>query len=335
MRILLATGLYPPQIGGPAQYVKHIENELTRQGHDVFIATYGLEKIFPIGLRHFFFFLKVLLRLKGVSLVIAFDTFSTGLPALFATHLFNKKIIVRVGGDFLWESYVNRAADAVRLSEFYTKKRQLSIKEKCIQVCSIYFFKQVDAIAFTTEWQKNIFLKPYNLMKKKVYVVENYYGEKQLSVLAEEKNFIWAARSIPLKNVSRLKKAFQQAQKINSTIKLDVLECSHEELQERVRTCYAVILPSYSEVSPNFIIEALCFNKPFILTEDTGLHDKLDGMGLFVDPFDENNLTEKILCMATDTVYQECRKQIIQFNDTHSWSTITDEYLSIYKDIQT
>ncbi len=41
MKILLATGIYPPDIGGPATYVRHLAQELTKRGTEVTVVTYG------------------------------------------------------------------------------------------------------------------------------------------------------------------------------------------------------------------------------------------------------------------------------------------------------
>jgi len=41
MKIVLATGIYPPDIGGPATYVRHLADELTKRGDEVIVITYG------------------------------------------------------------------------------------------------------------------------------------------------------------------------------------------------------------------------------------------------------------------------------------------------------
>ena len=43
MRILIATGIYPPDIGGPATYTKELAEELPKRGVSVQIITYGNE----------------------------------------------------------------------------------------------------------------------------------------------------------------------------------------------------------------------------------------------------------------------------------------------------
>ena len=41
LKILIATGIYPPDIGGPATYAYNLSRELTRLGHEVNVLTYS------------------------------------------------------------------------------------------------------------------------------------------------------------------------------------------------------------------------------------------------------------------------------------------------------
>ena len=72
-------------------------------------------------------------------------------------------------------------------------------------------------------------------------------------------------------------------------------------------------------------------NKPFILTKNCGLGDKLKDIGVFIDPFDKEDIKKKILFLADEKNYSEYKNKIANFNFTHSWSEIADEFLNIYK----
>ena len=52
MRILIATSIYPPDIGGSAQYARNLYDTWKKQGHDVAVATYTWEWAVPPGVRH-------------------------------------------------------------------------------------------------------------------------------------------------------------------------------------------------------------------------------------------------------------------------------------------
>jgi glycosyltransferase involved in cell wall biosynthesis len=332
MKILIATGIYPPDIGGPATYAKNLVEEFARRGNKVKVLAFGLEKKFPAGLRHLLYFFRVIFSLWGADLIIALDTFSVGFPAVLAAKIFGKKIIIRIGGDFLWESYVNKTGDPITLSEFNKNMPKLSLWHKVIFILSRFIMKNCSALVFNTEWQKDIFEKTYELDSKKSFVIENLYPTKnQISSKASrEKIFLWSGRDIKLKNLETLKDAFIMAQKESSEIKLEISEkVSHDELMEKIKNCYAVILPSLSEVGPNFILEAISFGKPFILTKETGLYEKLKNVGVFADPLDKEDIKNKILFLADDKNYQEYSKKVEGFNFTHSWREIADEFLNI------
>ncbi len=334
MKILIATGIYPPDIGGPAYYAKALNDEFTKLGHSVSVLSYGAEKKLPIGLRHFVYFLKTVLSLREVDFIIALDTFSVGLPALLAAKLFRKKIIVRTGGDFLWESYVARTGEKILLSEFYKKDIHYSFKEKIIFKVTKFLLRNIDAIVFSTQWQQDIFAGPYDLPSEKMFIVENFYGKKKESIQPKKKNFLWAGRNIPLKNIDTLKAAFEGIRKKDQSILLDISEqVSHDDLLEKIQNCYAIILPSISEVSPNFILEAAAYGKPFIMTKDTGLYDVFENVGLFVNPLNAEDIKEKILFLSDDYNYKEYVEKVSAFDKVHSCNEIAQELVGVYKNL--
>lgn len=177
MKIIIATGIYPPAIGGPAQYAKNLAEEFTQHSHRVRVLMYKLENYLPTGVRHLCFFLKMLLALPGVDFILALDTFSVGWPAVLAAKLCGKKIIIRTGGDFLWEGYVERTGDLVLLREFYqTRRDKWNGKERLIFKLTRWTLKNCSAVVFSSKWQKEIWLAPYELSGKRLRIIENCYG---------------------------------------------------------------------------------------------------------------------------------------------------------------
>lgn len=334
MKILIATGIYPPDIGGPAYYAQELKRTMEKLGNEVYVAHYQIEKKLPILVRHVVFLVRTLLLLRGVECIIALDTLSTGVPAVLAARITGKKVIVRVGGDFLWESYVERTGKKILFSEFYRSQRQLSFKEKIIFQLTKYLLQNASAIAFSTEWQRDIFADGYGLDKHKAFIVENFYGERNKGIAPSEKNFLWAGRRITLKNIDILEDAFKRAKKKKDDIKLELfMNIPHHELMEKIKRCYAIIVPSVSDISPNLVLEGIMYGKPFVLTRYTGLREKLSDVGLFVDPLDPTDISEKILLLSRDDIYQKYVKNISQFNFLHSYDDIAGELINIYKTI--
>ncbi len=333
-KILICTGIYPPKIGGPAQYAKAIKEELEKRGNTVMVRTYTIESHLPSVARHLFFFWKVFLSSWKADFIIALDTFSVGWPAAMAAKFLNKKIIIRTGGDFLWESYVERTGDMVLFKDFYNRsKGNFNLKEKVVFEVIKWTLQNVSAIAFSTQWQKEIFENAYSLDRSKNFIVENYFGEKFQSADPEEKLFISGGRPIKLKNNARLVEAFQKAQEIDPLIRLSVENIPHEQFIEKLKKCYAVILTSISDISPNMILEAVRYNRPFITTRETGVYEKLKDIGLFVDPKNPDDIKEKILFLANENNYKVQKQKVSSFGFLHSWTQITEEILAIVKSI--
>jgi len=384
MRILIATGIYPPDIGGPAQYAKGVEEAWRKEGHKVKVLAFRFERELPTGIRHLYYFLRVLFSLGGVDFVFSPDTFSAALPALCAAKLCGKKVIIRTGGDFLWEQYVERTGDLVLLRNFYTEmntppsssltgtvhlshpktdaqglaklqvfashplKRgggrggvKLNPKERLVFLLVRFLFRYADAIIFSTKWQRDIFAQPYQVDPQKCFIVENFYGPRirsdllpdSRSDLKEPKVFVGGTRDLKWKNMTRLKEAFERVQKRGLPVELKWETRSRGKFLLDIQSAYAVIIASLGDVSPNTILEAISFGKPFILTRECGLYEKLKDIGVWANPEDVSDIAEKIEWLADERNYAEQCKKVAAFTFTHSWEQIADEILTLYRNL--
>jgi len=332
MKILICTGIFPPDIGGPAQYAKNLRDEFSKRGHRIGVLSYRLEKKMPVGIRHLFYFFRILFNLPKIDLIIALDMFSTGFPAVLAGKIFGKKTILRVGGDFLWETYVETTGRLIKFKDFYKNQPTLSLKFKIIAILQKFVLKNTSARAFNSNWQKEFFEQIYHLESKKNFVIENFYQEKIGAREPKERNFLFAGRRIKFKNLKLLEEIFEELKREGSEAKLEIIDSLlREELQEKIKNSYALIVASISDFVPNFIIEGLSADKPFILTKECGLTKKLEGLGIFVDPFDKNDIKKAILSLMNENNYFEYKQRIANFNFTHSWKQIAGEFLEIYK----
>lgn len=333
--ILIATGIFPPQIGGPAQYAKEIRDAFREQGHQVDVITYELERRLPPLARHFLFFFRTLMRLSKVDFVLALDTFSVGWPAVMAATLCGKKILIRTGGDFLWESYVERTGEKVLLRNFYTTCiKRFNFKERFIFSVTRSTLQQATAVIFSTTWQRDMFLPVYALDPKKCFIVENFYGKK-LPLRASGENmsatssgpkvFVAGTRPLVWKNIDRLTEAFAAARAKNASIALDTTPAAYEVFLEKIRWAYAVILVSLGDISPNMILDAIRAGAPFILTRENGLMNRIADIGVFCDPENPQDIAEKILWLADDANYAAQKKKVEAFLFTHSWNEIAQE----------
>ncbi len=220
----------------------------------------------------------------------------------------------------------------ITLSSFYKENPPLPLKQKIIKFLQKFVLKKCSAIVFSTEFQKNIFESAYGLDSQKLFIIENFYGEKEQDIEPKIKNFLWAGRFIKFKNIEMIKGAFDEARKERGDIELEISEnITHEELKNKIKNCYAIIYSSLTEISPNFVLDAIGFSKPFITAKDCGFYDKLKNIGLFVNPLDKEDIKNKILFLAENGNYEQYQKKVAGFNFSHSWREIADEFIAIYK----
>lgn len=128
MHVLITTGLYPPEIGGPATYTALVERELPKHNVKVSVLPFSRSRHYPKGLRHLHFFWLVLRSAGQANVLYAQDTVSVGLPTLLASRLLGKRFIIRVPGDYAWEQSTQRYGVEDTIDDFQTKRYSLSVE---------------------------------------------------------------------------------------------------------------------------------------------------------------------------------------------------------------
>ncbi|MEA2715114.1 MAG: hypothetical protein QOG91_142 [Candidatus Parcubacteria bacterium] len=337
MRILIASGIYPPDIGGPAQYARNLFETWKAAGHDVKVAAYRWERAFPPLVRHFLYFLKIVRKGFKADLILVLDTWSAAVPTMYACSLLGKKYITRTGGDFLWESYVERTGDLVLFKDFYrTRLNRLSAKEKMVFKLGGASMRRAAAVIFSTEWQRKIFIPVYKLDGRRTFIVENFCGAREEPAEPENRAFVAGTRTLKWKNVDVLKMSFELArQKAKALglpdIELDCGKAVYDSFVAKVRQSYAVVLVSLGDISPNMIFDAIRVGTPFILTRETGIGERVKTCAIFVDPEDPNDISEKIVWLSDAKNRSLLADKVRRFGWVHTWSEIGDEILRISK----
>jgi glycosyltransferase involved in cell wall biosynthesis len=108
LRVLVATGIFPPSVGGPATYSRLLLEELPRCGIATGVLSFDEVRHLPKGLSHLVYFWRLLKCLGDYDLVYAQDPVSVGFPAWLAAKLRRRKFMIRVAGDYAWEQGCQR-----------------------------------------------------------------------------------------------------------------------------------------------------------------------------------------------------------------------------------
>lgn len=133
-KILLVTGIYPPDIGGPASYVKALAEKMSVSVL-VTVVTYSsvrrhladqetkfkvirIWKRIPWLLRHWFYAWRILWEAHRHDLIFVSSTINGGLPSLIAGRLFKKKVFVKIVGDYSWQTAVEKGRTILLIDDW-------------------------------------------------------------------------------------------------------------------------------------------------------------------------------------------------------------------------
>ncbi len=122
MNIVLATPLYPPEIGGPATHAALLARDLPARGIGVEVLPFSRVRRLPSGIRHACYAYLAWRAALRADAVVAEDAVSVGFPAMLAARFAGRPFIVRVPGDHAWEQGRQRFGVTDGIDAFQTKR---------------------------------------------------------------------------------------------------------------------------------------------------------------------------------------------------------------------
>lgn len=128
-KILIATPLYPPDIGGPATYSKALFDNLPNYEFDVQILNFGRVRHLAKWIRHFYYLVLCLKNGLNNDIIFAQDPLSVGVPAAIAAFVLRKPFVLKIVGDYAWEQAVQQYGTAELLDDFLIKKYHFGIEK--------------------------------------------------------------------------------------------------------------------------------------------------------------------------------------------------------------
>jgi glycosyltransferase involved in cell wall biosynthesis len=154
MIILIATGLYPPESGGPATYSKLLSDKLPALGFEVRVLPFSTVRHLPKVLRHMAYFVACLRQARGAQILYAQDPVSVGLPAYLAALLLGKKFMVRLGGDYAWEQARQRFGVKDELDGFQAKR--YGPRTEALRSLQLFVVRRAKAVVVPSEYMRGI-----------------------------------------------------------------------------------------------------------------------------------------------------------------------------------
>ena len=387
MRILIATGIFEPESGGPATYTPQLATRLVAAGHEVTVITYSdtarpaTDTKYPFKLirvvrgnkvvNRIKFFFAVLKHARGRDVIYTLDWFAAGLPVALAARLLGKSYIVRIGGDYLWEqkyleSFAQPAsaegsdvAMPVSLKDFYEQGVYGRYTHTVAWRIIRFVLHGAAHVVFNSDVQRELYIPFYELDGAHMSTIYNPMSRTAADVIrdAPTKEIVFFGRLIVMKNVASLVRAFARAQmpaEYTLTIigdgpqKESLQRLIHElhledrvhilpgmpkhAVLERIKNARACILPSWTDIAPNQVGEALVIGVPMVVTAENYLpiRDQLPEM---IDPRSVDDIAEKIKMLANDARYAAFAAACKAVHFDRDWDVVTEEHLTLFSGV--
>lgn len=371
--IVFASGIFPPDIGGPATFVKNLSERLAGKGMDVTVVTYadkleiGVEKglgydvirvsrYLPFGIRHLVYVFWLFFTSINHDLVYAQDVTAAGLPALLIKKVLDKRMIIRIGGDLLWERRAESGRTDLSMRDFYNSGMH---KNSLIFVIGKMVLRNCDKVFVTAENLREVYVRYYGVDEGRVEILHNPPPDLHLVDMSEvkgkeEKTVIFAGRLIRYKNVDKLIDIFLEIYNSISPAKLLIIgdgpeyatlkekikkvgagrvelvgRLSNADILNQIRSADLCVSAATTEYNPNFILEALALHKRVLINEDNGLSVRLPDAFLFKDKEDLKNKMREILLEQGNFADQNVNNAGLFTGNT--LDGITEKHLALFK----
>ncbi len=338
MKITVATPLYPPEIGGPATYSALLEKKLPLKGVEVLTVKFSdfrhLSKIFG-RLKYTWALFK---SARQSDVVYALDPVSVGLPAMLASILAGRPLVVKVVGDYAWEQGRQRFGVKADLDKF--------INHWFCYGFRVYFFKLIQTIVV---WSARSVVVPsaylgqvvakWGIKPIRLKVIYNAFNA-QIEVKSKEglrakfghEGFVvvTACRLVPWKGVDGLIEAVVTLKNILPDIFLVVAgdgperdrlerlvadagagsyirftgQLERAKLFEYIRLADLFVLNSEYEGLSHQLLEVMALETPIVATDIGGNPEVITTgeTGILISPRANNELQAAIMWLAKSSV---------------------------------
>jgi len=242
-KVLIATGIYPPDYRGPATLLEALPRALEDKGFETKIITYSdiaslpteKGKVYrilrrqPLGLAYLRYFWRLYRLAEWADVIYATDIYSVGYFAYLLKKMTGKKYIIRFAGDSAWETATTRGWTTDYIVDFQKKtydpkieklkarRRKIMLAADQIIAVSHFIARVAQIIGVKEEKIKVIynsidFIKTEEIKTEAVGKIKADYGQ-------DAKIIVTACQLTPWKGVAGiikiLPRLIQQLGKIN------------------------------------------------------------------------------------------------------------------------
>lgn len=316
MKLLIATPLYPPEIGGPATYAKLLYEGLPKKKIEVELVKFSGVRHFPRIIRHLVYFWRVYRALCRADIALALDPVSVGLPVCLAARLARKRFIVKIVGDYAWEQGRQRFGITETLDEFVKTNNNVPLPVRILQRIQTRVARSATRVIVPSEYLKNIVATwgtsaspSTGIQSEKIEVIYNATSIKEIGKVPEvvaklpRPLVVNIGRLVPWKHVDGVIDAVSSvfstalaiigdgpeyealARRANEKLVERAIltgSLSHEDTLAVMKSADVLVLNSSYEGLSHLLIEAFMLGVPVIATRVGGnpevITDGVDGI---------------------------------------------------------
>ena len=310
-KILIATGIFPPDIGGPATYSKTLLHELPLRGINVKVLSFGSVRHLPKIIRHLAYGIQLVSIGRRADIIFAQDPVSVGFPATLVAKILRKKFLLKVVGDYAWEQFQQGSRVKGLGNRFITpddfQVEKFDFVTELRRKVEHWVAKQAKLVITPSNYLKKI-VGMWGLEPSKISVIYNAFEpsfdfaqdskediKKSLNVSGRV--IVSAGRNVPWKGFQTLQNLMPEINKEFPDAKLFLF---HNEPQKKLLAylCAAdvFVLNTAYEGFSHQILEAMALGVPTVTTDIGGNPEIVrDGENGFLVGFnDKDKLREKI-----------------------------------------
>lgn len=307
--IFVATGIYPPESGGPATYAKFLEEKLPARGYEVSVLPYMEVRTMPKLFRHGAYLAKCLGGARRADIVYALDTLSVGLPAALAAMLLGKPFLVRVPGDYAWEQARQRFGVEDELDAFQTK--QYGWRVELMRALQRFVVRRSSAVVVPSEYMKKIvsgWLIPSAVEGTNSAKVHRIYTSIELPPAYTPPTdrsdgflVLTIARPVPWKGIDALRRVVESER---GWVFKHIDGLPHAQAMGWVKAADVFVLNSTYEGLSHVLVEAMALGTPVVATNVGGNPELIENevSGLLVPPKNDDALRAALRRVHDDRV---------------------------------